>query len=85
KELGFYYQESKNKAKLIENQTINGEIIPNNIITVLIEKVCIENDVNLKYHMILEHIGNISIDDLDNIDFDVESISDSNKEKKVVY
>lgn len=56
-------------------QTIDGEIIPDNIVTVLIEDIWIEKNIKLSDKLILEDIGEIpedidNLDDNDNLDND---------------
>ncbi|GES93721.1 hypothetical protein GLOIN_2v1785592 [Rhizophagus clarus] len=43
-------------------RTINGEIIPDDNVVVLIEKVWIEDEIDLTNNLILKDIGNISKD-----------------------
>lgn len=59
--------------------TISGEIIPNNNVIVLIENVWIEKDVNLSDKLVLEDIGDIPEDSVDELLFDEtnENQSDS--------
>src|SRR5438045_982226 len=47
--------------------TVSGEIIPNNNVIVLIENVWIEKDVNLSDKLVLEDIGDIPEDFVDEL------------------
>ena len=48
-------------------RTVSGEIIPNNNVIVLIENVWIEKDVNLSDKLVLEDIGDIPEDFVDEL------------------
>jgi hypothetical protein len=65
------FDKSKSRTEKSVRKTLNGEIIPDNNVIVLIENVWIENEIDLSNDLILKSIGNIPKDlDDDFIDND---------------
>jgi hypothetical protein len=60
------FNKSKSRTEKSVRKTLNGEIIPDNNVIVLIENVWIENEIDLSNDLILKSISNIPKDLDDN-------------------
>jgi hypothetical protein len=60
-------------------QTINGEIIPDDRVIVLIENTWIENEIDLSHELILQDIGKIP-EDLEDLEDDLSDTEGKNNE-----
>lgn len=86
-EVDFQFEDNLNVDQIhhnIQRTTTNGEIIPDNIVTVLINNIWIENSIDLSHELILNDIGKIPEDnendliDIENDKSDNESDNDNN-------
>ena len=72
----FQYEDNNSLVR----RTTDGEIIPDNIVTVLIENIWIEKNIKLTDKLILEDIGEIPEDNNDLVDDLTDNENEENEE-----